>query len=94
MDKNFAFGKMNYILMMVGFLIVVLGFVLMTGAPTTEEAFNPDIFSTRRIVVAPLVALFGFLFVIVAIMWKPKEETTKSATEETKEDAPYNKSER
>jgi hypothetical protein len=52
----------------------VLGFILMSGAPTTEEAFNPDIFSTRRVVVAPLVSLFGFLFVIVAILWKtPKK---------------------
>ena len=69
-----AFSKINYILLIVGFAIVVLGFILMSGAPTTEEAFNPDIFSTRRVVVAPLVSLFGFLFVIVAILWKtPKK---------------------
>jgi uncharacterized membrane protein len=69
-----AFNKINYILLIVGFAIVVLGFILMSGAPTTEEAFNPDIFSTRRVVVAPLVSLFGFLFVIVAILWKtPKK---------------------
>ena len=69
-----AFNKINYILLFVGFAIVVLGFILMSGAPTTEEAFNPDIFSTRRVVVAPLVSLFGFLFVIVAILWKtPKK---------------------
>lgn len=69
-----AFNKINYILLIVGFAIVVFGFILMSGAPTTEEAFNPDIFSTRRVVVAPLVSLFGFLFVIVAILWKtPKK---------------------
>ena len=69
-----AFSKINYILLIIGFAIVVLGFILMSGAPTTEEAFNPDIFSTRRVVVAPLVSLFGFLFVIVAILWKtPKK---------------------
>ena len=69
-----AFNKINYILLIIGFAIVVLGFILMSGAPTTEEAFNPDIFSTRRVVVAPLVSLFGFLFVIVAILWKtPKK---------------------
>ena len=71
---HMAFNKINYILLIVGFAIVVLGFILMSGAPTTEEAFNPDIFSTRRVVVAPLVSLFGFLFVIVAILWKtPKK---------------------
>jgi amino acid permease len=69
-----AFSKINYILLIVGFAIVVLGFILMSGAPTTEEAFNPDIFSTRRVVVAPLVCLFGFIFVIVAILWKGKEK--------------------
>ena len=69
-----AFNKINYILLIIGFAIVVLGFILMSGAPTTEEAFNPDIFSTRLVVVAPLVSLFGFLFVIVAILWKtPKK---------------------
>ena len=73
MKNNFAFGKLNYILLIVGFLIVVVGFILMSGSGTTEEAFNPDIFSTRRIVVAPLVCLFGFIFVVVAILVKPKK---------------------
>ncbi|MBR2192117.1 MAG: DUF3098 domain-containing protein [Bacteroidaceae bacterium] len=74
MKNNFAFGKLNYILLVVGFLIVVLGFILMSGGSTTEEAFNPDIFSTRRIVVAPLVCLFGFIFVVVAILVKPNRK--------------------
>jgi membrane-bound ClpP family serine protease len=74
MKNNFAFGKLNYILLVVGFLIVVLGFILMSGSGTTEEAFNPDIFSTRRIVVAPLVCLFGFIFVVVAILVKPNRK--------------------
>ena len=74
MKNNFAFGKLNYILLIVGFLIVVVGFILMSGNGTTEEAFNPDILSTRRIVVAPLVCLFGFIFVVVAILVKPKHQ--------------------
>jgi len=85
MKENFAFGKANYILVLVGFLIVVAGFVLMSGSGSTEQAFNPDIFSSRRIVVAPMVCLFGFLFVVVGILWpapKPKAETP-AATDET-----------
>lgn len=75
MDKrNFAFSKLNYILLAIGFAIVVLGFILMTGASTTETAFNADIFSTRRIVIAPIVCLVGFLFVVVAILWKSKSQ--------------------
>ncbi len=71
--NNLAFGKINYILLVVGVLIVIAGLALMTGGSTTEEAFNPEIFSDRRIKVAPLVALFGFIFVVVAILWKPKK---------------------
>ncbi len=72
--RDFAFSKLNYILLAIGFAIVVLGFILMSGASTTEEAFNPDIFSTRRIVVAPMVCLAGFIFVVVAILWKSKSQ--------------------
>lgn len=71
--NNLAFGKINYILLVVGVLIVIAGLALMTGGSTTEEAFNPEIFSDRRIKVAPLVSLFGFVFVVVAILWKPKK---------------------
>lgn len=70
--KNFAFTKINYILLIVGFAIIVIGFILMSGDATTEEAFNPNIFSDMRIKVAPMVCLFGFLFEIVAILWPAK----------------------
>ncbi len=70
-NSNFAFGKINYILLVVGMLIVISGFALMSGSGTTEEAFNPEIFSDIRIKVAPMTCLFGFIFVVVAIVWKP-----------------------
>lgn len=72
--SDFAFSKINYILLAIGFAIVLLGFVLMSGEGTTEEAFNPDIFSDLRIKVAPMVSLFGFIFVIVAILWRSKDK--------------------
>jgi len=72
-DRHFTLEKANLKLIGVGFAVIVLGFLLMTGAPSGYE-FNPDIFSTRRITVAPLVALFGFAFVVFAIMYKSKEE--------------------
>ena len=60
MDKrDFAFDKMNYLLLAVGMIIVVIGFLLMTGPASTETAFEPDIFSARRVKVAPVVCLFG-----------------------------------
>lgn len=73
MDKNkFAFDKTNFILLAVGMVVVILGFILMTGPGTTETTFEPDIFSVRRIKVAPAVCFFGFIFMIYAILKKPK----------------------
>lgn len=71
--KNFAFTKINYILLVVGFIIIIAGFILMSGDGTTEERFNPAIFSDTRIKVAPMVCLFGFLFEVVAILWPAKK---------------------
>lgn len=72
--RNLAFSKINYILLIVGLAIIVVGFMLMSGESTTEEAFNPNIFSDMRIKIAPMVCLFGFLFEIVAILWPAKKE--------------------
>ena len=72
MDKrNFAFDKVNFILLAVGMAIVIIGFILMSGPGSSETVFNPDVFSVRRIKVAPIVCLFGFLFIIYAILRKP-----------------------
>ncbi len=69
--KELALEKSNLILIAIGFLIIVIGFLLMMGSGT-EQAFNPDIFSSRRIVIAPTVSLFGFIFVIYGIVRKSK----------------------
>ncbi|MBP3776288.1 MAG: DUF3098 domain-containing protein [Prevotella sp.] len=72
--KNLAFDRINYILLVVGMIIVVIGFILMSGAGSTESAYNPDIFSARRIKVAPVVCLIGFVSMIYAVMRKPKDK--------------------
>lgn len=72
--NNFAFDKKNYILLAIGMAIIILGLTLMAGPGSTEEAFNPDIFSVRRIRVAPVVSFVGFIFIMFAIMYKPKQE--------------------
>lgn len=72
--KEFAFGKKNYIICAVSVLIVIVGFCLMLGSATTiEGGFEPDIFSTKRVVVAPLVSFFGFLLMIVGILYPEKK---------------------
>ena len=73
MDKQkFAFDKTNFILLGIGMAVVILGFILMTGPASTETAFEPDIFSTRRIKVAPAVCFLGFISMIYASLRKPK----------------------
>lgn len=65
--------KINLILIAVSFVIIVIGFCLMVGAPSGEEAYNPDIFSVRRITVGPMIALFGFVSMIFAILFRGKK---------------------
>ena len=77
MKSDFAFDKTNFILLAVGMLVVVLGFILMSGSGSTDTQYNPDIFSTRRIVVAPIVCLLGFCSIVFAIIRKPKDSNTK-----------------
>ena len=72
--KKFAFDKTNCILLSVGMAIIIIGFLLMTGPGSTEGYFEPDIFSVRRIKVAPVISLFGFIFMIYGIVRKPKNK--------------------
>ena len=73
-ENNFVFEKENYILLLIGFGIILLGFVLMVGGRSDDpNVFNEAVFSFRRITLAPVLVLFGFLFEIYAIMKKPKK---------------------
>ena len=78
MDKrDLAFDKVNYILLAIGMAIVIIGFLLMSGSGSTETAYDPDIFSARRIKVAPVVCLVGFVSMIYAVVRKPKDKETE-----------------
>lgn len=72
--KKFAFDKSNFILLAVGMAIIIIGFLLMSGPGSTEGYFEPDIFSIRRIKIAPVVCLSGFVFMIYGILHKPKNK--------------------
>ena len=72
--KNFAFDKTNFILLAIGMVIVVIGFLLMVGPNSTDTNFEPDIFSVRRTKVAPIVCLLGFVSMIYAVVRKPKDK--------------------
>lgn len=74
------FGKINYYLIGGCIALIVIGFLLMAGPGSSiEGGFNPDIFSTRRIVVGPALAFLGFLLMAFAILYSPaKKKKEKS----------------
>lgn len=75
-DKKteFLYDKKNYITIAIGFALVILGFMLMSGGKAENpNDFHPEeIFSARRITLAPFTVLAGFIVVGVGIMRKPK----------------------
>lgn len=76
-NKNFAFGKKNYIMMAISVVIVLIGFVLMSGSQSTETFYDPDVFSVRHIKVAPVICFIGYVSMIFAIIYRPKEKDNK-----------------
>ncbi len=65
-------SRINYIIIALSVVTLIIGFVLMSGGKTVAE-FNPEVFSFRRITLAPIVCLIGFVMVIVGIMYRPKK---------------------
>jgi hypothetical protein len=74
---TFLFGKENYMLMLGGLALIFIGFFLMAGgkSPNPHEFKYEEIYSFRRITLAPIVLLLGFVVEVYAIMKKPKETT-------------------
>ena len=73
----FAFDRINFILLAIAIAIVIVVIILMSGSGSNETQFNAAIFDVRHIKVAPLVCLAGYLFIIYAIIRRPKTAATK-----------------
>ena len=72
---NFNFGKRNYQLLIVGVIVMAIGFVLMSGGGSEDpNVFSDAIFNTQRLTIAPILILTGLVIEIFAILHKPKEE--------------------
>ena len=71
---KFNLPKLNSILIASSLVIIIVGFALMTGDASGATEYNPDIFSFRRITVGPMISLFGFMMMIVAILYKPRKK--------------------
>jgi len=68
-DVEFVFDRMNYVLVILGLLTIVCGFILMAGGGTTDPNVFPadEIYSFRRTILAPVIILVGFGIEIYAI---------------------------
>ena len=79
-NNTFIFGRKNYMFMLIGLGIIALGFILMSGGGSDDpNVFNPDIFSWRRIRLAPTLVLIGFGVQVYAILLNPnKDENSNS----------------
>lgn len=71
---TFPLSPLNMWMMVGSVVLIVLGFLLMLGSGTTQEAFNPDIFSTRRIVIGPLISFIGFVAMAFAIIYNNRSK--------------------
>jgi len=75
--NEFIFGKKNYKFMFIGLGFIALGFILMSGGGSADpNVFNPDIFSFRRIRLAPTLVLIGFGIQIYAILVNPSDKNS------------------
>lgn len=73
-EEGFAIPRENYKYMVIGFIIVIIGFLLMLGGGSDDpKVFNKEMFNTQRIIIAPIVVLLGYAFEVWVIMKKPKE---------------------
>ena len=71
--RKMVFGKKNYQLMLLGLIFITLGFFLMSGGGSDDpNIFNDEIYNFRRIRVAPILVVFGFIIEVYAIMRNPK----------------------
>lgn len=82
--KKLAFNKVNFILLIVGSLVVIAGFALMSGSGSDDTHFDPTIFSARRVKVAPLVCLLGYVSMIYGVIRRPRDKKDGGTPQETK----------
>ena len=74
-SNGYAVTRVNYLMIIAGFVIIIIGFMLMSGGKADNPSeFSEEIFSFRRITLAPIVVLIGFAFEIFAIMYRPKNK--------------------
>ncbi len=72
-DESRPLGKRNLLLIAVAVIMIIVGFVITGSGEPSDETFNPDIFSTTRIVIGPAISFIGFVFTLFAILYKKRK---------------------
>lgn len=72
-EQETVLSKKNYIILMIGSILIIAGYILMSGEGSTLAAYNPDIFSGTRIRIAPLLCLLGYLLNVFGILYRPRQ---------------------
>lgn len=70
-EQETVLSKKNYIILIIGSILIIVGYILMSGEGSTLAAYHPDIFSRTRIRIAPLVCLLGYLLNVFGILYRP-----------------------
>ena len=72
-EPKTVLNQRNYIILIIGSILIITGYILMSGEGSTLAAYNPDIFSKSRISVAPVLCLLGYLLNIFGILYRPNQ---------------------
>lgn len=72
-EQETVLNKKNYIILIIGSILIIAGYILMSGEGSTLAAYNPDIFSGIRICIAPLLCLLGYLLNVFGILYRPRQ---------------------
>ena len=72
-EQETVLSKKNYIILIIGSILIIAGYILMSGEGSTPAAYNPDIFSKLRICIAPIICLLGYLLNVVGIIYITKK---------------------
>jgi uncharacterized membrane protein len=79
---SYPLGKINFILMAICLLLIVIGFALMTGDANVGETFNKNLFESSRVSTGPIIAFLGFVLMAFAIIYRKKDNSSNSETQE------------
>lgn len=72
-EQETVLSKKNYIILIIGSILIIAGYILMSGEGSTLAAYNPDIFSGTRIRIASLLCLLGYLLNVFGILYRPRQ---------------------